>query len=108
MLPLPRPPVKQGMRSDDIRHVAEFYAPGAEVLLEFFYRVVATVHEGFITEHPEPLCRLQFGRVGREKVKADALWNLTLIQVPASVIQHQDDPLPLTHPLLLGKGTEQA
>lgn len=95
------------MGTDNFRHFAQFYAPGTEHLFELLDSLEASVYKWLIREYPDPLDRLQFGRVGGEEGQQNSFLHLALVQVPASVIQHEDDSFSLAHPLLLGKDTEQ-
>jgi len=66
------------------------------------------VDDGLVDGLPKMLCRLEFGRVWREKEQSDSFGNREVaLGVPAGVVEHENDDAVFSGPGLLGEGRQQ-
>ena len=102
-----RPPMEEGVLSDEVRLLLEVETARCLHLLERREIGKAPVGQRLIGQWPEMLRRLQFGGVGRQEDEVDACRDLNRLPgVPARAIEHQQDLLGGTCPHIPSKGGE--
>jgi len=92
------------LESGGIELTAAFGDEGAE----FVEGCDMPVDDRLIDERPEPLGRLEFGRVGRQKDEANPIGDDQVFgTMPARIVEHEDDAALATRAGLAREGGEQ-
>jgi hypothetical protein len=100
--------VEQSGRADLLDSVAEHADPRSQGSLQLAQGLKDAIRYGLVDQRPQMLRGLQFGRVGRERNQGDSLGHLHgRLQVPAGLVQDQQNAFSPTRPLFFGEGVEQ-
>ena len=102
------PPMEEGVSSDQFGGFAQIEASLGEAVGERMNIGEAAVGDGLVGERPEAFGGVQLRRVGRQKEKDEPLGRFDfLADVPAGVIEDEDDDLGATNAAFLGEGLER-
>ena len=84
--------IAAGAFLDEVGLMGERHALFGEGVGEIVEGLEGRVGDRFVGRRPEPFGGLQFGRVGRQEAELEALWHHQLLgNVPAGIVEHQDD-----------------
>ena len=79
---------------DPVRIVGEIAAPLCQDLIEIGQGVEMLIGQRLVDHGPEMLGRLEFRRIGRQELEADAVGNLKVLgDMPAGAVEDEHDDL---------------
>lgn len=74
-----RPPVEEGVAADEFGLPEQLLTAPGLFEFEVFERIEVTIGQHLVRERPQPLGRLQFRTVGRQKDEGETLRHLNFV-----------------------------